>query len=185
MSTKSTLTYGENFHLYLDHEDAHTGVWLEINQPHDTAAAGYAGIIAQTTVRIPLAIWEHIRHHTSADYALADLTDAELLAQAETLAREDRERYRKALAAAKSSKDKSHAFLGIWRFHGHHRSLAWQTARNLEDLRRQRNDQRGLRAAVQSVARYSSPESVRKRQAKLLPPPGPTGPRKRRTPKSR
>lgn len=185
MSTKSTLTYGENFHLYLDYEDARTGVWLEINQPHDTVAAGYAGIVAQTTVRIPLAIWEHIRQHTPSDYSLADLTEAELLAKAESTARENRERYRQALATEKSAQGQKSASLGFWRFHGYHRPLAWQTARNLDALRKEQADQRELRAAVETIARYASPEAARARQAALSPLVGLGKKRKLPPPKSR
>lgn len=185
MSTKSTLTYGENFHFYLDHEDAHTGVWLEICQPHDTTAAGYAGFITQTTVRIPLAIWEHIRQHTAADYTLADHTDPELLAKAEELARKNREQYRQALATEKAAKGKKSPTLNFWRFHGYHRSLTWQTHHNLEELRQQRDSQRELRAAVETIANYCSTEALRARQAALPPMPVQKKIRKRRLPKSR
>lgn len=172
MSTRSTLTYGGSFHLYVDYEDAHTGVWLEIGQPHDTVAAGHAGIIPKTTVRIPLAVWEHIRHYTPADYSLADITEVELLARAEALARENRERYRRALAASKSAQGQRFPMVALGRVHGHHRPLAWQTARNLEELRKRRTDQRELRAAVETIARCATPEAARERQASLPPPRG-------------
>ncbi len=169
MSTKSTLTYGENFHLYTEGFDEGGGVWLHIEQPHNLGAAGPSGIVAETTLRIPLAVWEHIRRHRPADYSLADLDDDSLRARAESQARENRASYLEQRAKAKAPPNHEKAFLALWRHHGHHRSLAWQTERNLEQLRERRAEQRALRAAVEAVARYSSPEAVAERRAKLPP----------------
>ena len=168
MSTKSTITHGKDFHLYTDYEDGCTGVWLQLDQPGDFIAAGYSGKTTSVTLRIPLAVWEHLRQHSPADYSLADLTDAQLLAKAELQADEDRARYKELLAESKKPNGKSAQrpplALALVRIHGHHRSRAWQVTQNLERLRDQQKQQRALRAAVKQVGNHERRQLARNRR---------------------
>ncbi|MFA6289267.1 MAG: hypothetical protein WC661_17935 [Opitutaceae bacterium] len=168
MSTKSTITYGKDFHLYTDYEDGLTGVWLQLDQPGDFIAAGYSGKTTSVTLRIPLAVWEHLRQHSPADYSLADLTDAQILAKAELEADEDRARYKELLAESKKTKGKSaqrHPLgLAFVRIHGYHRSRAWQIERNLKRLQDQRKQQLALRTAVKQVGNHERRQLARNRR---------------------
>lgn len=71
MSTKSTIAYGPNFHLYhevLDEDYVHLeleGVQFE---------AGYNRVM----VPIPIHVWEVIRHYPGIELDHADRTDAEI-----------------------------------------------------------------------------------------------------------
>lgn len=71
MSTKSTLRYGNSFHLYTKafEDDA---MYLELE------GCSFIASEKSVTVRIPLAIWEHIRAASIADSSLAPMSDASL-----------------------------------------------------------------------------------------------------------
>lgn len=79
MSTKSSIAYGPDFHLY--HEMMEDGaVYLQIEGQAFEASPG------EVTVRIPIAVWEHIRqfkgfhpeHHTLSDTQILDKVTAEV-----------------------------------------------------------------------------------------------------------
>jgi len=76
MSTKSSIAYGEKFHLYTDFLDQGY-VWLELSQPLKFRADQHA-----VAVRLPLALWEYLRTFAIAETDLAAKTDAELRALA-------------------------------------------------------------------------------------------------------
>lgn len=76
MSTKSSIAYGEKFHLYTDFLDQGY-VWLELSQPLKFKADQHA-----VAVRLPLALWEYLRTFAVAETDLATKTDAELRALA-------------------------------------------------------------------------------------------------------
>jgi hypothetical protein len=75
MSTKATLRCGPNHHLFQEPFD-HDAVFLEI-EGHDCELA-CTGNRSRVVVRIPLAIWEHVRGSTIAKFDLADLSDGQL-----------------------------------------------------------------------------------------------------------
>ena len=71
MSTKCTLAYGSDFHLYHEWpDDDH--VYIQLDTTHFEASYG------RVTVEIPIHIWEVIRRRGGADLSLADKSDAEL-----------------------------------------------------------------------------------------------------------
>jgi hypothetical protein len=76
MSTKASLCYGPKHHLYQEALDC-DAVFLEI-AGCDFQASCLDAAAGEVTVRIPLAIWEHIRGFTIASFDLADLTDPDL-----------------------------------------------------------------------------------------------------------
>lgn len=71
MSTKSTLAHGKEFHLYHEVLDG-DHVYLELETTH--FEAGYGRVM----VKIPIHIWEVIRHRGGADLTLADKSDSDL-----------------------------------------------------------------------------------------------------------
>jgi hypothetical protein len=71
MSTKSTIAYGTNFHLYHETLDEDY-VYLELEGVR--FEAGYNRLM----VPIPMHIWEFIRHYPGADLEWADKTDAQI-----------------------------------------------------------------------------------------------------------
>jgi hypothetical protein len=76
MSTKSTLAYGETFHLYREvFDDDH--VYLRLDTTH--FEAGYDRVM----IPIPIHIWETIRHLGGAELDLVDRSDEELLERVE------------------------------------------------------------------------------------------------------
>jgi hypothetical protein len=71
MSTKSSLVYGKNYHLYEEIFDREN-IWLQL------AGAEFEASHQSITIGIPLNIWEIIRQHTFAKYDLVGLSDQEL-----------------------------------------------------------------------------------------------------------
>lgn len=71
MSTKASLTSGQNFHLYSELFDK-GNVYLELKDVQFEATND--GV----TVAIPLAIWEVIRKHTNADSTEVDKSNEQL-----------------------------------------------------------------------------------------------------------
>jgi len=90
MSTKSSIAYGDNFHLYHEvWDDDH--VYLELETTH--FEAGYGRVM----VPIPIHIWEVIRHLGGAQLDLVEKTDEELLATVVTNVDERIAKYQEAL----------------------------------------------------------------------------------------
>jgi len=78
MSTKSTIRYGDAFHLYHEAFDD-ANIYLELTQdPQFEASPG------QITVAIPLEIWEVIRQGSSIDLSLVEKTDDQIRQMVET-----------------------------------------------------------------------------------------------------
>ena len=74
MSTKCSLSYGENFHLYNECLDD-DNVYLRLTKP------AFQVDCDNLTVTIPIHIWETIRHHGTPDLSLCDLSDDDILAK--------------------------------------------------------------------------------------------------------
>jgi hypothetical protein len=92
MSTKSSIAYGEHFHLYHDLAlgDRNNHVFLRLTKcPYESTFDG------SVTVRIPIAVWEFIRRFKAADFDLAEKTNAELRQEAENRVDALAEHYRK------------------------------------------------------------------------------------------
>jgi hypothetical protein len=102
MSTKRTLYFDDVFHLYADGFDS-DNVYLEVQ------LAG--GPIGELVVKIPLIAWKEMRQHTiQPEERYLDLSDAELIVEAERAVDEHREW----LAAAPNSPLKSMAGLFLF-----------------------------------------------------------------------
>ena len=73
MSTKSTIASSDNLHFYHEaFDDDH--VYLRLDTTH--FEAGYGSVM----VRIPIHIWETIRHLAGVEFDLVDKEDDDLLA---------------------------------------------------------------------------------------------------------
>ena len=71
MSTKSSIAYGNNFHLYKECFDEEN-IYLELESVEFNASNN------QVTVTIPVAIWEAIRTYGAVDLAYVNYSDAEI-----------------------------------------------------------------------------------------------------------
>jgi hypothetical protein len=89
MSTKSTIAYGRNFHLYHEALDEDY-VYLELEGTKFEASYN------RVMVPIPVHVWEVIRRYPGIDLKYADKTDAEISRYVEQAVDERLERYEKA-----------------------------------------------------------------------------------------
>jgi hypothetical protein len=71
MSTKSSIIWGPDFHLYTEAYDRNS-IYLTLP---DTAVERDDG---DAEIAIPLPVWECIRHYTSADFTWADRSDEQI-----------------------------------------------------------------------------------------------------------
>jgi len=71
MSTKYSITNGDNYHLYRE-VGIPDPVYLQINKTHFEATPEHI------TVAIPLYIWESIRQFQVADFEWVDKSDADI-----------------------------------------------------------------------------------------------------------
>ena len=76
MSTKCTLSYGPNFHLYSECFDDQN-IYLEIEKTEFEANQD------SIMITIQLEIWENIRTHTNARFDLITKTDEEIKTEVE------------------------------------------------------------------------------------------------------
>lgn len=88
MSTKSTTTYGDNFHLYREALDD-SFIYLELDNVEFQASSN------SVTVAIPVHIWEHLRQYEAVDLSLVNKTDKEIREYVEGKVEERIERYQK------------------------------------------------------------------------------------------
>lgn len=70
MSTKSSLAYGDKFHLYAE--------CFDDNNIHLELEGEFEAVSGRVIVSIPLEIWEVIRHHTNVDLSLVDKSDGDI-----------------------------------------------------------------------------------------------------------
>ncbi len=96
MSTKSTVAYGPDFHLYREIFDEEN-IFLEVSNAHFEASPG------RVVVAVPLAVWEFSRRFSAIDLDAADQSDKELLQKAEAIVDERLHEY----AAAKTEREKA------------------------------------------------------------------------------
>lgn len=92
MSTRSTICYGDNFHLYHELLDNSHNVHLRID--------GCDKCHRSSTIKIPIDVWETIRKHAGIEFDLANKSEEEI---AELATKEVEER----IAEYKSAKTKS------------------------------------------------------------------------------
>jgi hypothetical protein len=83
VSTKSSLYFDENFHLYAEALDLEY-IYLALRSAQ--------GPVDDLVIKIPLPVWKQMRQHTlQPEETYLDLTDDELLAEAERKVDEHRE----------------------------------------------------------------------------------------------
>ena len=75
MSTKASLAYGEGFHLYHEQLDEEEAVYLEL----EGDGVHFKVDQRSVTVRIPLHVWEYIRHRGGFQPQYHEMDDAALL----------------------------------------------------------------------------------------------------------
>jgi hypothetical protein len=95
MSTKSTIAYGRNFHLYHEAFDEDY-VYLELEGTKFEASYN------RVMVPIPVHVWEVIRHYPGVDLKYADKTDAEIRQYVEQEVDERLEEYEQANERSKA-----------------------------------------------------------------------------------
>jgi hypothetical protein len=88
MSTKSSIAYGPNFHLYNDAFDEEN-VYLELNEADFEASRNHV------TLTIPAFIWEHIRQFAGVDLSLAGKTEEQIRLEVEEAVDERIKKYEK------------------------------------------------------------------------------------------
>ena len=86
MSTKSSIAYGSNFHLYHEVLDD-SCIYLELEQVPFEAAYN------RVTVPIPVHIWEVIRQYPGIDLTWAEKTDEDILQYVQKEVRERTEKF--------------------------------------------------------------------------------------------
>ena len=88
MSTKSTTTYGKNFHLYREALDDDF-IYLELDNIEFEASKN------SVKIAIPVHIWEHIRQYKAVNLSLVDKSDEEIKAYVEKKVNKRIKEYRK------------------------------------------------------------------------------------------
>lgn len=154
MSTKSTIAYGDNFHLYNEcwEDDC---VYLELDgNPKFEVSPG------SVTVRIPAYIWEVIRTFSGVTLDLAKSSDAEIRMMVEKDVDERIAKWRK----ARSKREKAWISFGGGLVYGSaNASRAKQVRSGCEEMIRRRNQQRAIQLKIKRLAWENSPEGRRKR----------------------
>ncbi len=158
MSTKSTIAYGEKFHLYTDCFDEEH-VWLQLDQPIEFEANQHA-----VTVRLPLALWEYLRTFTTAETDLAAKTEAELRAIAKERLSATARQYREERAKIKGLPRRSALRIVHQQTHEHLRDPVKALRELLADLRAQRAQQRLLLKQIEHYRRYPAIAAARQRR---------------------
>lgn len=161
MSTKSTVAFGPNFHLYRECLDD-ASVYLELEGTEFTAERD------RVTVAIPVATWEAIRSYQVVDLSLADVTDEELGQRIDTLIAE-----RQALIAAAevdpvtaAGTHRRNALIGLARLRGadligvHDASVEEQRTVGMRELSSRRDEQKKLRAKITALRVYNPGKPV-------------------------
>jgi hypothetical protein len=154
MSTKSTIAYGEEFHLYNEcWEDDCVYLELEGNPKYEVSPGS-------VTVRIPAHIWEVIRTFSGIMLDLADKGDADIRAMVEKHVDERIARWRK----ARSKREKAWVSFGGGLVYGTADApRAKQIQSGFKEMILRRNQQRDIQLKIQRLALENSPEGRRKR----------------------
>ena len=140
MSTKSTLAWSEDFHLYHEiFDDDH--VYLRFDTTH--FEAGYGHVM----IPIPIHIWETIRHLGGARLDLADRSDEELLAGVQKDVDERIAEYQK-VASERPERAGLFAIIGSLAYGTADKPRDEQIRRGTEHFRHERQRQRELQARI-------------------------------------
>lgn len=155
MSTKSTLAYGDNFHLYRECFDDEN-VYLELNGLHFETTPGSA------MVQIPLVVWEVIRGYSPADFSLVDKTDEELRSLAESYVQDRIDSVEQAEAEGRHESQIAFRKMVGMLVHGTYDQPRFEQLRlGVESLTAQRARQRTLRDAIESLRKQQRRRTMR------------------------
>lgn len=143
MSTKCTIAYGGNFHLYREVLD-HDHVYLQLDTTH--FEAGYSRVM----IPIPIHIWETIRHLGGAELDLVDRTDAELVAMVEKTVDERIAEYER-VARERPDRAGLLAIIGSLVYGAADEPRERQVRHGLEYFERERKRQKELQARIASL----------------------------------
>lgn len=139
MSTKSTIAHGRDFHFYHEALDE-DNVYLELENVEFEAGC------RRVTVRIPIDIWEVIRHTAPARLDLVDCSDEELRRVVESQVDERVAEYER--ARGDSRKEAVISFCGSLVFGGADEPREEQVRRGLAYYIRDRERQRRIVARM-------------------------------------
>lgn len=143
MSTKCTIAYGENFHLYREALDQ-DHVYLQLDTTH--FEAGYARVM----IPIPIHVWETIRHLGGAELDLVDRTDTELFAIVNKNVDERIAEYER-VARERPDRAGFLAIIGSLVYGAADEPRETQIRHGLEYFQRERKRQRELHARIASL----------------------------------
>ena len=147
MSTKATIARGPTFHLYHGVFDDES-VYLELD------GARFEASPDRVVVPIPVHAWEHARRFPGVDLSLADAADDELRADVEAYVDDRIVQY----GAAETDRDRAFlAVVGSLVYGPADAPREEQVARGMEERRRRRDYERGVRAAVERLGSGGRP----------------------------
>lgn len=139
MSTKSTIAWGEDFHLYREvFDDDH--VYLQLDTTHSEAGCG------RVMIPIPIHIWETVRHLGGARLDLVELLDEDLLAKVRKDVDERIAEYQAALE--RPGRAGLLAIIGSIVYGTADKPRDEQIQRGMEYFRHQRQRQRDIQARI-------------------------------------
>jgi len=154
MSTKSTVAYGPNFHLYREALDDQY-IYLELEGVQFEASYN------RVMVPIPVHIWEVIRRYEGVDLSFADKADEEMRAYVEREVDERIERYNQ----EENPKAKSLiAFLGSIPYGSADTAREEQIARGMSYFLALRENQQQIQKAIEDLERLNEPHSGRRQK---------------------
>lgn len=145
MSTRSTIAYGDTFHLYSDALDS-DHIYLELEGTNFEAS--YNRVI----VPIPVHIWEVIRKYTIAQFDLVEMDDKAL----EAFVKKEVTERLKQIAEDKAAKGKDtsiYAWFGSATYGSGDDPYEKQVETGVASLRRERAHQREIKAAIENLKR--------------------------------
>lgn len=143
MSTKCTIAYGENFHLYREVSDL-DHVYFELDTTH--FEAGYGRVM----IPIPLHIWETIRHLGGAELDLVDRSDDELLSRVQSEVEERIAEYQR-VVRERPGRAGLFAILGSLIYGTADEPRDQQIRHGMEYFQRERKRQQELHARIASL----------------------------------
>lgn len=149
MSTKASIVYSDEVHLYHDMEEEGDDVFLELHGDRTEYNVGRNSVI----VRIPADIWEVIRHHGAVRFDMADKTDDDLM---QLVLKEVDERIEKYNGVDKSNPDYASkqawiAFIGSGTFGGADEPREKQIGLGMEHYKEMRAYQQEVRKRMSKL----------------------------------
>lgn len=151
MSTKSTIASSDNFHFYHEvFDDDH--VYLRLDTTHFEAGHG------SVMVRIPIHIWETIRHLAGVEFDLVDKEDEDLLAMVESNVDQRLAKYRESLCRT-AVRAEFVSLFGFASYGGADAPRESQIRHGMEYFLRERQRQHEMRARIAALQKDNPPSA--------------------------